>query len=378
LKQRKKIITIAIHVAVWICFFSLPYIFSPQPKEITANISKYMLTLFVTINVFLLGFYYLNTLILIPKLLFTKKWFFYLVTVAACLTLFIYAPREVTHLITGNSEEEIRQEIRQEFKQRRNSFREDKDSTAKIAEPKKEGKRKSSNNAFKYFPGSFVVFLLVLTIGICITAIQQWLIAEHTKEKIEHEKLNTELSFLKSQVNPHFFFNTLNNIYSLAVVQSFKTAPAVLKLSSIMRYILTETQTDKVPLENEIDFITNYIDLQLVRLTDKVKVTFTVEGNIFNKDIAPLLFIPFVENAFKYGISTKDNSEITIHLSAADGKVELDVTNTIVHKENNMDTTGIGINNVKRRLILSYPNKHSLTVLESNNTFKVHLAIDIS
>ncbi len=378
MKERKKIITIAIHIAVWICFFCLPYIFSPQPKEITASITKYMVTLFVTINAFLLAFYYLNTLVLIPKLLFKKKWIVYLVSIAACLTLFIYAPREITHLITGNSEDDIREEMRQEFRQRRNNFKENKDSISKFSEPKKDSKRKSPKNEFRYFPGSFVVFLLVLTIGICITSIQQWLRVEHTKEKIEHEKLNTELSFLKTQVNPHFFFNTLNNIYSLAVVQSDKTAPAVLKLSSIMRYILTETQTDKVPLENEIDFLKNYIDLQLVRLTDKVKVNFEISGNTINKNIAPLLFIPFVENAFKYGVSTKDNSEIDIHLIATGNTVELDVTNTIVHKANSMDTTGIGINNVKRRLILSYPDKHTLYVSDNNNTFKVHLVIDIA
>jgi two-component system LytT family sensor kinase len=378
LKEPKKIITIAIHIAVWICFFCLPYIFSPQPKEITASITKYMVTLFVTINAFLLVFYYLNTLVLIPEFLFKKKWLFYLVSIAACFALFIYAPREITHVITGNSEEEIREEIRQEFRQRKNDFKENKDSIAKFSEPKKDNKRKSPKNEFRYFPGSFVVFLLVLTIGICITSVQQWLRVEYTKEKIEHEKLNTELSFLKTQVNPHFFFNTLNNIYSLAVVQSDKTASAVMKLSSIMRYILTETQTDKVPLENEIDFIKNYIDLQLVRLTDKVKVNFNVSGDTMHKNIAPLLFIPFVENAFKYGVSTKDNSEIDIQLIATGNTIEMDVTNTIVHKANSMDTTGIGINNVKRRLILSYPDKHTLYVSDNNNTFKVHLVIDIS
>ncbi len=378
MKEPKKIITIAIHIAVWICFFCLPYIFSPQPKEITASITKYMVTLFVTINAFLLVFYYLNTLVLIPEFLFKKKWLFYLVSIAACFALFIYAPREITHVITGNSEEEIREEIRQEFRQRKNDFKENKDSIAKFSEPKKDNKRKSPKNEFRYFPGSFVVFLLVLTIGICITSVQQWLRVEYTKEKIEHEKLNTELSFLKTQVNPHFFFNTLNNIYSLAVVQSDKTASAVMKLSSIMRYILTETQTDKVPLENEIDFIKNYIDLQLVRLTDKVKVNFNVSGDTMHKNIAPLLFIPFVENAFKYGVSTKDNSEIDIQLIATGNTIEMDVTNTIVHKANSMDTTGIGINNVKRRLILSYPDKHTLYVSDNNNTFKVHLVIDIS
>jgi two-component system LytT family sensor kinase len=110
-----------------------------------------------------------------------------------------------------------------------------------------------------------ILFLLIFTVGTSISVIQRWLKTEQNRKETENEKLNTELSFLKSQVNPHFFFNTLNNIYSLAVVRSEKTAPAVMKLSAIMRYILTETQRDYVPLSNEVDFIHNFIDLQKVR-----------------------------------------------------------------------------------------------------------------
>ena len=202
--------------------------------------------------------------------------------------------------------------------------------------------------------------------------------AERTKKDIETEKLNTELSFLKSQVNPHFFFNTLNNIYSLAVVQSDQTAPAVMKLSSIMRYILTETQTNLVPLQNEVDFITNFIDLQLVRLTDKVQVIFNADGDIDNKQIAPLLFIPFVENAFKYGVSTKEKTAINITLVTKENNVAFTVTNTIVKADKGIiETTGIGINNVKRRLELLYPGKHTLQVSEENNQFIVHLDINL-
>src|SRR6201999_1188599 len=139
--------------------------------------------------------------------------------------------------------------------------------------------------------------LLIFTVGTAISVIQRWLQTEQTRKETENQKLNTELSFLKSQVNPHFFFNTLNNIYSLAIVRSEKTAPAVMKLSAIMRYILTETERDLVPLSNEVDFINNFIDLQKVRLTDKVTLNFSTEGSVDDLLVAPLLFIPFVENA---------------------------------------------------------------------------------
>ena len=149
------------------------------------------------------------------------------------------------------------------------------------------------------------------------------------------------------------FRSTLNNIYSLAVVKSDITAPAVMKLSQIMRYILTDTQQDFVPLAKELDFIHNYIELQQVRLTDKVTVQFTVEGETNHYSIAPMLFIPFVENAFKYGVSTKDSSTIKIHISTQGNTIYFDSSNFIVPTENNdLEKTGIGINNVKRRLEL--------------------------
>lgn len=388
IKSNKQKFIILAHVAVWICFFMLPYIFSDQPRENSPILIRHRIVLLTVINVYLLAFYYLNTLLLIPKFLFNKKGILYAVIVAVFFTAFVYVPRPITFALNGTTEEIIREEMRIEFKQRRinnpsdslitNIIKKDslgvKKDTAKLA--KKANPTRNNNLALRYFPGSFVVFLLVFSIGICLAIMQQWLMAEQTKQEVELEKTNTELSFLKSQVNPHFFFNTLNNIYSLAVVQSEKTAPTVMRLSAIMRYILTETQADKVPLENEIDFVKNFIDLQLVRLTDKVKVNFKIEGDIHTQQIAPLLFISFVENAFKYGVSTKEPSEINILFKASDNSIHFNVVNTIVKADNGMlDTTGIGLNNAKRRLELLYPEKHTLHVSDDGNIFEVQLEI---
>jgi LytS/YehU family sensor histidine kinase len=200
--------------------------------------------------------------------------------------------------------------------------------------------------------------------------------AEQTKKEIETEKLNTELSFLKSQINPHFLFNTLNNIYSLAVAKSDATAGAVLKLSSIMRYVITDTKHHLVPLEKELQFIQHYIDLQKVRLTDKVTLNFSISGEVENKQIAPLIFIPFVENAFKYGISAKENSTISIEVKVVDSEVILSVHNAIVTQQKELiENTGIGIKNSKRRLELLYPDKHELQVKNENGHFSVNLTI---
>lgn len=373
MKKNKRIIIIIVHAAVWICFFLLPYIFSPRPEEFAPNatINKFYITFYITINIFLCAFYYFNTLLLIPKLLLRRKWFLYILIITSSLIIFLYVPREITNWISGTTEETLRHDFWQRraemFKSVPNYIQNNQNL---IHRPP------HRNNRMWYFPGSYAIFILVLTVGTCIVLLQEWLKIEQKKDEIEHEKINTELSFLKSQVNPHFFFNTLNNIYSLAVIGSEQTAPAIMKLSSIMRYILSETQTNLVPLQNEIDFITNFIDLQSVRLTDKVKVNFKAEGDIEPIQIAPLLFIPFIENAFKYGISTKEKTVIEIYMLAANNKLSFTVSNTIV-KTIKGETTGIGINNVKRRLELLYPDKHDLRVEEQNNQFIVHLDIEL-
>lgn len=226
------------------------------------------------------------------------------------------------------------------------------------------------------FTGSSAVFFLVFTVSTCSRVIQEWLGIESKKQEIENEKLATELSFLRSQINPHFLFNTLNNIYSLALIKSEATADAVLKLSSIMRYVLNETKHDTVELDKEIRFIRHYIELQKVRLTDKVSIEFVVEGETDGMQIAPLLLIPFVENAFKYGVSTKETSKLLFVVKATKNSIYFTAQNHMFsHDKGNDDNTGIGLKNTKRRLELLYPNKHSLSVTEENNEFIVNLTL---
>jgi LytS/YehU family sensor histidine kinase len=228
------------------------------------------------------------------------------------------------------------------------------------------------------FTPSTAVFFLVFTVSTCTRVIQEWLGIESKRQEIENEKLATELSFLKSQINPHFLFNTLNNIYSLALIRSEATADAVLKLSSIMRYVLDETKHDTVPLDKEIQFIKHYIELQRVRLTDKVKIELIIEGETEGKQIAPLILIPFVENSFKYGVSTKDVSVLSFQIKASAESISFTAKNakmTYDSGANNNNNTGIGIKNTKRRLELLYPEQHKLVVAEENNQFIVNLIL---
>ena len=344
----------------------------PNLRELSDEVANRIIVFNTCCFIFLAAFYYLNTVVLIPKLLFQKKWVLYFLAIIFSLAGFLFVPRETAKWINGTTE----LFPKPDFSQRKKMQFDSAIHNTEMAKNFPQRNFRKQPKGFRYVPGSYAVFMLVFAIGTCITVMQQWIKTERNKERIETEKLNTELSFLKSQVNPHFFFNTLNNIYSLAIVQSEQTAPAVLKLSSIMRYILTETQNDFVPLENEISFLKNYIDLQLVRLTDKVKVTFNADIQNPQIQIAPLLFIPFVENAFKYGISTKENSAINIELTQKGKEVVLFVSNNIVHTDATIhETTGIGINNVKRRLELLYPSKFDLHVSDDGKLFTVNLSI---
>jgi hypothetical protein len=359
LTKNKKIVTFIAHLAAWVCFFALPYlVFFPRMLDAQFTMSDHLIATIVCNNVFLILFYYFNTLYLIPKLLMNEKWGFYIFSFIFLLLIFLFLPKFIAGIIASP-------EI--------HSHLDPNNSRGPGSPGMPRSRRRGSADVY-----NIAIFFLVFTVGTCISVIQRWLKTEETRKETESQRVNTELSFLKSQINPHFFFNTLNNIYSLAIIRSEKTAPAVMKLSSIMRYILTETTQDLVPLQNEVEFINNYIELQQVRLTDKTNVIIHILGDIQNKLVAPLILIPFVENAFKYGISTKLSSSIEIKLEALDNRILFDISNFIVPSENNMmENTGIGINNVKRRLELMYPGKHILTHSIQDNHYYVHLEIQL-
>lgn len=201
-------------------------------------------------------------------------------------------------------------------------------------------------------------------------------------KQIEKDNLEAELKALKSQINPHFLFNSLNNIYSLALDRSDKTADLVLKLSEMMRYILYECNDRYVNLDKEISFIKNYIDLQKVRLGENIPIRLNVIGDFSNLKVAPLLFEPIIENAFKHGLLTSNSGnyvDIVFDLDQV-GKLEFTVENVFDPDwvNQNDDCNGIGLSNVKRRLELLYPNNHELTVSSIGKVYTVNLKISFS
>lgn len=200
------------------------------------------------------------------------------------------------------------------------------------------------------------------------------------QKELEKEKLNSELAFLKNQISPHFFFNTLNNIYSLISINAVDSQNAVLKLSKLMRYLLYESEHGNTLLSNEIDFMNNYIDLMKLRMSDKISLSVSFPEKYEDINIPPLLFIPFIENAFKHGISYREKSFIDISMLAVKDSITFKCANSLVKSREDTESShsGIGLENVNKRLSLLFPKKHELKVNRSDTVFEVLLYINLT
>ncbi len=204
-----------------------------------------------------------------------------------------------------------------------------------------------------------------------------WFFNENEKSELEKQKLTAELAFLKSQINPHFLFNSLNNIYSLAYRKSDATPNAILKLSEIMRYMLYESNESRVLLSKEIVYLKSYIELQKLRFKGDGYVVLEVEGEIDDLRILPLVLISFVENAFKHGLATEENDPIQINISVFEHNLIFTVKN-LKSDANKDETGGIGLANVKRRLDLVYPDCYKLSVENQERHYLSELYLNLS
>lgn len=218
--------------------------------------------------------------------------------------------------------------------------------------------------------------ILILLISGFIKLANSLLISEKQKKALENQRLNAELNFLKLQINPHFLFNTLNSIYSQAHLKSEQTEYSILKFSQIMRYVLYDSATEKIPLAKDLEYITNYIDLQKLRISKNVTIHYEVSGNTDGLLIAPLLLITFIENAFKHGVSYTIPSEIKIRIELMGHTIRLSVGNAVTAQRQNA-AGGVGLINAKRRLDVLYPNRYMLDVVENNSLYIVNLKIEL-
>jgi two-component system LytT family sensor kinase len=387
---KKVTVQVVIHIAAWACFLLLPLalFYRPREHESTFFPEHYFTTYFFVNYAIIISFYYLNVYLFIPKLLDTKKFVAYTLLILALMIFYGFVPR-IYHAVIGPQPSYANPSAGA------GQFSFSAPPGAGVAGapdvPVTSGGAGSAHhpaglrpprparNPPLLSPWNLFIFLLVFVFSTGIRVIDRWLRSEQRTKEIANEKLQAELSFLKAQINPHFLFNTLNNIYALASAQSDQTAAAVMKLSSIMRYVLTEARNDFVPLEKEILFTSHYIELQKMRLTDKTNIEFTINGDPLGREIAPLLLLPFVENAFKYGVSTRECSPINILLDIKAESLYFSISN---HKHLNTmmklaDNTGIGINNTRRRLDLLYPGRYELIINDKSNEFTVHLNIPV-
>jgi hypothetical protein len=215
------------------------------------------------------------------------------------------------------------------------------------------------------------LFLMVVFFSLMLHISDRW-------KRAEKEKLGTQLAFLRAQINPHFLFNTLNSIYALALEKSDQAPTAVVKLSGMMRYVLNDTGKDFVSLQEEITYVRDYIALQEIRFGEGIKLEFAVNGSAIGKRIAPLVLIPFIENAFKYGINAEEAAFIAIHIEIGEQQLHLQVFNKKVKVQLLPDQrSGLGIENTRARLQLLYPGTHTLSITDTAVDFTVHLSIQL-
>jgi two-component system, LytTR family, sensor kinase len=223
-----------------------------------------------------------------------------------------------------------------------------------------------------YFGKDFNTQMLIVLCAFLLKCIKDFF----KSEAIKKEKITMELAYLKSQINPHFLFNTMNNLYGLSLSEPEKTPDVILKISEMMRYMLYESNEERVPLTKEIEYLNSYIELEKIRYEGQTFVDFTVEGNTNNKLIAPLLLISFVENIFKHGNIQDIDNQVVISLKVDENQLNFKQKNTIaIHEKDKMG--GLGLKNVERRLFLLYHDKYKLNVKNENGIYESELTLKL-
>lgn len=348
-EKSKKGLTIFLHIAAWIVLGFIVLFYPPLSWSFNVPSSFWLKQL---INLFILvGAFYLNARVLAPRLLLNGKVTLFVAWSVAWVVLILVLARVI----------EVQLQVNEAFAA--------------------SATRKSHKSVFSLDVYLFMVILLVLMISTSLAVIERWQADSRKQELIEKQHITSELSLLKAQINPHFFFNTLNNIYALTYSDVPVSREAILKLSRMMRYVLYETIQDTAFLSKEISFIKDYIELMKLRLHALTSVSFHETSPEHEYEIAPMLLLPFIENAFKHGSSAMEKADIRIDLYVHERKLILKVINDI-HQDKDvltMESGGIGLINTQRRLNLLYPEKHSLVVDEDRaaNTYSVVLEIDL-
>ena len=346
--MKNKTRQLTLHITGCIAFLSLPVLLSPDVSWDFQFIKLPPFQEDFVSYTLLLLFFYLNYFLLIPKLYFKEKYIYYFICIIAIYAVILLLPDLV---IPGNHQPHLLPSP---------------GHTGPPMEPPPHGP--SGAPRFEHLFQFFIVLVLSALIRI-----------NNRLKQTEKEKINAELSYLKAQINPHFLFNTLNSIYSSAIEENAdNTASAVVKLSGMMRYVISEAHNNYVSLEKEMSYISDYIELQKIRLGNTAHVVYHATGNHAGKKIAPLVLISFIENAFKHGVNPEEDSGIFIDIMINDDTLHMTVSNSKVKTINGEALkNNIGIENTRNRLQLLYPSKHELTIKEDEKEFIVLLKINL-
>lgn len=302
---------------------------------------------------FMIVAFYFNYLVIVPRFFFSKKRIYFIIALflfailLLAISKYLYELLPFEHLGPGNRlEENARQK-----------------------------------NFFGIHPKlveNFFLLLVVLGFSSGMAIISQLRKNETKQKAIEKARVDSELAFLKNQISPHFFFNALNSIYALIAIDGEKAQKAVEKLSVLMRYLIYESDVRMVDLHKEFDFTSKYIELMRQRLSPKIKLEVNIDQELPDVKIPPLLFIPFVENAFKHGISYREKSFVSILLKTNDDSVIFETKNSIpTIEEQNNKKGGVGIENIKKRLELIYGNTFELEISNADGEFFVRLMVPL-
>jgi len=316
------------HLALWIVYLILPIIILPRPTGDYIERSQFILFNYFFSSLYSIIFFYVNFFWAIPSLADKNKKGKYLLVllffVLMCSAVYKILPTVIN------------------FETERNIF--------------------------------FLFFAAL--IKLVFTSMVAWVIFLYKRNK-EHTiaKNQAELAYLKAQINPHFLFNVLNSLYALAIKKSDKVVDAISQISDMMRYNIEESQKCFVSLNQELEYLQDYIDIQKLRLTTKTKITYNIKGESGNKQIEPLLLIAFIENAFKYGVSTEKESEIIINIQIVENNLKLYIQNDKVRKF--LSTSGTGIKNTIKRLNYTYNNRYVLDISDKDDYYRVQLLIKL-
>tara|TARA_R110002051_G_scaffold137916_2_gene210564 strand:- start:66343 stop:67377 length:1035 start_codon:yes stop_codon:yes gene_type:complete len=340
---KNKKILLAQHLLIWLVLFSMPFVLS-YGQELDTN---RLVAHFLIPMLFYAVIFYLNFFVLIDRFLFSKKTFAFifinlgLIGFSILLKEFIEASY-FADLIKNRPQDNSR-----------------------VGPP---------FQLFIYV--QMLSYAAPLLFSIAIKTTKRWVKTEAEKKEADNFKLQTELQHLRYQLQPHFFFNSLNNIYSLVDISPDKAKSTIHSLSKLMRYLLYETSTEFIPLSKEIEFMRKYIELMKLRLTDKTTVESSFPLSEPQIKIAPLLFISLIENAFKHGVSANKESVISIDMITQDNSVIFQIENYNFPKEHtDKSGSGIGLPNLEKRLQLLYPNKHQFTQETKDGIYSVYLKI---